>query len=161
VLVNPLSTNATDNPVYAPTLGDVINLMTAAGAAAATDLDNSGTVDGVDLNNVWRTAFVQSGNEGDADGDGDTDGADFLAWQQDVGVTGGGGVTGAFDSLVVDDPGNTMTNAGLAFQLQVTSSQVNLVVVAAGAVAAVPEPTAALLGAAAAVGLAAARRRRG
>jgi hypothetical protein len=161
VLVNPLSTNNTANPIYAPTLGEVITLMTAAGGSApTTDFDSSGTVDGGDLT-TWRGAFGPGSTGGDADGDGDTDGADFLAWQQDVGATGGGGgITGSFDSLLVDDPTSTMANAGLAFQLQVTSSQVNLVVVAAGPVAAVPEPTAALLGAAGAVGLAAARRRR-
>ena len=57
-------------------------------------------------------------------------------------TSSGGGITGNFSSLAVTDPGNVMSGAGLAFQLNVTSSAVQLVVVSAGAVAAVPEPAA-------------------
>ena len=140
VVVNPLSSTGT-NSTYAPTLGDVITLITASGGGSlATDFDDSGTVDAGDLG-TWKTAYGQT-NLGDADNDGDTDGADFLAWQRDLGQSSGGGLTGTFSSLAVTDPGNVMSGAGLAFQLNVTSSAVQLVVVTAGAVAAVPEPAA-------------------
>ena len=66
----------------------------------------------------------------------------LMFWQRDLGQTSGGGLTGTFSSLAVTDPGNVMSGAGLAFQLNVTSSAVQLVVVTAGAVAAVPEPAA-------------------
>lgn len=140
VVVNPLSSTGT-NSTYAPTLGDVITLITASGGGSlATDFDDSGTVDVGDLA-TWKTAYGQT-NLGDADNDGDTDGADFLAWQRDLGQSSGGGLTGTFSSLAVTDPGNVMSGAGLAFQLNVTSSAVQLVVVTAGAVTAVPEPAA-------------------
>ena len=141
IVVNPLSSSGT-NSTYAPTLGDVITLITGSGGGSlATDFDDSGTVDAGDLA-TWKPAYGQT-NLGDADNDGDTDGADFLAWQRDLGMTSsGGGITGNFSSLAVTDPGNVMSGAGLAFQLNVTSSAVQLVVVSAGAVAAVPEPAA-------------------
>lgn len=52
----------------------------------AGDFNYSGVVDGSDMTNVWRRAF---GNNGlaDADQDGDSDGADFLAWQRHLGGT--------------------------------------------------------------------------
>lgn len=141
VVVNPLTSTSTgDNPVYAPTPGDVITLITAGGGGGslATDFNDNGTVDAADLA-TWKTAYGST-NLGDANNDGVTDGADFLAWQRDLGQSSGGGLTGTFSSLVVTDPGNVMSGAGLAFQLNVTSSEVQLVVVAASAVAAVPEP---------------------
>lgn len=137
IVVNPLSSTGT-NSTYAPTLGDVITLITASGGSLATDFDNSGAVDAGDLA-AWKTAYGQT-NLGDADDDGDTDGDDFLAWQRDLGMTSGGGITGNFSLLAVTDPGNVMSGAELAFQLNVTSSMVQLVVVSAGALAAVPEP---------------------
>jgi hypothetical protein len=140
VVVNPLSSTGT-NSTYAPTLGDVITLITAGGGGSlATDFNGNGTVDAADLD-TWKTAYGST-NLGDANGDGVTDGADFLAWQRDLGLSSGGGLTGTFSSLVVTDPDNVMSGAGLKFQMNVTSSNVQLVVVAASAVAAVPEPAA-------------------
>lgn len=139
IVVNPLSSTGT-NPVYAPTLGDVITLITASGGSLTADFNNSGTVDADDLA-IWKGAYGLT-NAADANGDGVTDGGDFLAWQRNFGMTSGGGIAGAFSSLVVTDPDNVMSTAGLAFQLNATSSMVQLVVVSAGAVAAVPEPSA-------------------
>lgn len=51
----------------------------------AADFDNSGTVDELDLE-AWGTAFG-SGASGDADQDGDSDGADFLIWQRQLGLS--------------------------------------------------------------------------
>jgi hypothetical protein len=50
------------------------------------DFDASDFVDAGDLNS-WRTGFgdATTAAHGDADGDGDADGADFLSWQRDVG----------------------------------------------------------------------------
>jgi len=49
------------------------------GAAIDADFNNDNSVDSVDLD-IWEQSFGQNTN-GDADGDGDTDGFDFLAWQ--------------------------------------------------------------------------------
>jgi hypothetical protein len=48
------------------------------------DKNNSGLVDSADLG-VWKTGFNAHNNGGDIDGDNDSDGADFLAWQRDNG----------------------------------------------------------------------------
>jgi hypothetical protein len=156
LLVSPPSTTNTANAVYAPVVGDVFNLITlTSGSAGAADFNDSGAVDGADLD-VWKGAFGVS-NAADADGDMDSDGADFLAWQQSLGSGGAlGTITGDFDTVNVIDPAGIM--AGMTFQVVKTANSVQLHVVSA--VAAVPEPTAALLGAAGAIGLAAARRRR-
>src|SRR5215213_7508559 len=56
------------------------------GGGLAADFDHDGDVDGDDLNNVWKPAFGQNAN-GDANGDTQTDGTDFLVWQQQLGST--------------------------------------------------------------------------
>lgn len=45
------------------------------------DFDGNGAVGQLDLN-LWQAAFGTVGNGGDADGDNDADGADFLIWQR-------------------------------------------------------------------------------
>jgi hypothetical protein len=47
---------------------------------AAADFNHSGVVDAVDLA-TWKAAFKSTAG-GDADADGDSDGADFLIWQR-------------------------------------------------------------------------------
>ena len=49
----------------------------------AADFNDDGRVTDPDLG-VWKTAF-NSTAFGDADGDGDSDGADFLVWQRQLG----------------------------------------------------------------------------
>ncbi len=49
----------------------------------AADFDNNGIVNDVDLA-IWQAAYAIDGT-GDADFDGDTDGDDFLIWQQQLG----------------------------------------------------------------------------
>jgi hypothetical protein len=139
--VNPNAFTGT-NSIYTPTLGDVFPLITSSGNAfPAADFNDSGVVDAADLT-VWKGAFGTS-PAGDANDDGVTDGSDFLIWQQSLGLSSG--IAGSFDALVVEDPTNVMAGFGLAFQLQTTSNAVNLVVVAASSLAAVPEPSAAML----------------
>jgi hypothetical protein len=57
-------------------------------SAAASDFDESGNVDGDDLTR-WKTGFGAAGSathmQGDANGDKDVDGADFLLWQRQLG----------------------------------------------------------------------------
>jgi hypothetical protein len=139
ILVNPEASSGTGvgfaaNPIYAPTLGDKLTLITAGGAGP-TDFNDSGTVDGGDLA-VWQAAFGVNANA-DADGDGDSDGADFLAWQREL---GGGAISGTFDSLVISDPNNTMGAAGLTFKVNYLPTSVELEAIAAPPLAAVPEP---------------------
>jgi hypothetical protein len=51
----------------------------------AADFDDNGSVNAADLA-IWRGAFGVPGNtSGNADGDTDTDGADFLVWQRERG----------------------------------------------------------------------------
>lgn len=50
-------------------------------AAIPGDFDGDGAVGQLDLN-LWQAAFGTVGNGGDADGDNDADGADFLIWQR-------------------------------------------------------------------------------
>ncbi len=56
------------------------------------DFNNDGLVDTADLA-LWQTGFGTAGGagrtDGDADGDLDSDGADFLVWQQQFGLTAG------------------------------------------------------------------------
>jgi hypothetical protein len=56
-------------------------------ASLPADFNNTGGVNGADLT-VWRSSFgVNAG--ADAEGDGDSDGQDFLAWQRDLGKAPG------------------------------------------------------------------------
>lgn len=58
------------------------------GASSTADFNNSGgAVNAADLA-AWRTAFG-AGAGADADKDGDTDGNDFIAWQRQLGQSGG------------------------------------------------------------------------
>ncbi|MBA4105968.1 MAG: hypothetical protein C0485_09435 [Pirellula sp.] len=156
IVVNPNAFTGT-NSTYSPTLGDVFPLITSSGGSfPPADFNDSGAVDAADLA-VWKGAFGAS-VAGDANNDGVTDGADFLIWQRDLGTSSG--IAGSFDALVVEDPTNLMASFGLAFELQTTASAVNLVVVTAPGLAAVPEPSAALLAACGLVGAAIRRRRR-
>jgi probable HAF family extracellular repeat protein len=63
-------------------------LRAATEPMQAGDFNLNGTVDGVDLG-IWRAGFGSRGPatrmQGDADGDLDVDGADFLAWQRQSG----------------------------------------------------------------------------
>jgi hypothetical protein len=71
------------------------------------DFDHNGVVNGADLD-LWRTSYgVDAG--GDADGDQDTDGADFLVWQRQLGV----GEAVAAASNVVPEPETVLLLAGL------------------------------------------------
>jgi hypothetical protein len=161
VLVNPDGSGGT-NPVYAPTLGDTFDIVAIVAVPLSADFDNSGTVDDADLV-IWETAFAADATA-DANGDGSSDGLDFLAWQQQYGQTSAltGTITGDFDAVVVNDPGGVMATAGLGFAVNVTSTLVQLQVVAAAvpSVASVPEPHTLVLLLGAAVGLANRGRRR-
>jgi hypothetical protein len=55
-------------------------------AHATGDFNGDGLVDAGDLN-VWTLGMVDGNSAGDADADGDADGADFLAWQRQLGAT--------------------------------------------------------------------------
>jgi hypothetical protein len=52
-------------------------------ASPTADFDHNGRVDASDLN-LWSLTFANA-NFGDADKDGDTDGADFVEWQRQLG----------------------------------------------------------------------------
>jgi hypothetical protein len=62
-------------------------VLTVLGSALAADFDGDGIVGADDLAN-WKTGFgrtVATRGQGDADGDRDVDGSDFLIWQRQVG----------------------------------------------------------------------------
>ena len=130
-----------DPQYYPPNLGDTWNIITAVSSLA--DFDGSGTVDSGDRVQ-WEGDYGVNGNS-DANGDGDSDGADFLAWQRAFGQTAGA-ISGTFDIFVVDDFFGDLAAHGLDMQVNyIGSSAVQIEVVSAGAIKAVPEPAAAIL----------------
>lgn len=94
--------------------------------ALAADFTQDDVVDDADLA-AWRGAFGVSGF-GDADGDGDTDGNDFLAWQRQFGetVTPGTGV-----AQVVPEPYSAVL-AGCALGLLPALGRVGATRISAG-----------------------------
>lgn len=185
IVVNPKSslssgTAGTQNPVYTPVLGDVITLITSSAGSLPGNFNGDSVVNAADLA-IWKTAYETSA-AGDADGDSDTDGNDFLIWQRNLGQSASGAITGTFDDIVFEDvalnpslppvasdaPDTTpavlvnsegvMASLDLKFVVQITSSAVNLLVVDATPVGAVPEPAAALLASFGLIALAAGRR---
>ena len=60
------------------------------------DFDNNNVVDGADLADKWKLGYGMTGqtndDNGDADADGDVDGADFLIWQRQLGAVPGSSV---------------------------------------------------------------------
>jgi hypothetical protein len=64
-------------------LPNAVQLQVVATPLFSADFDNDGDVDSTDLS-IWRGAFDLN-QLGDADGDNDSDGADFLAWQRQLG----------------------------------------------------------------------------
>ena len=84
--------------VYVDTVGvdptgfSTNSLADGGGGFDPADFDESGSVDATDLA-LWQAAYGST-DVGDADGDSDSDGADFLVWQQNfTGVPTVGGVT--------------------------------------------------------------------
>jgi hypothetical protein len=75
----------TDTFAYA-IVGEVaVDVVTDDSPVLTADFDNDLDVDADDLAE-WRAAYALT-DVGDADADGDSDGADFLAWQQQLGLT--------------------------------------------------------------------------
>lgn len=80
----------------APWTGYIDNIRVGMSPPSAdADFNDDGLVDGIDLG-VWKSGFGVDAT-GDADGDLDSDGADFLAWQQQFG--------GAMAVAAVPEPG--------------------------------------------------------
>jgi hypothetical protein len=83
----------TDTFAYA-IVGEVaVDVVTDEPPVLTADFDNDLDVDADDLDE-WRAAFALT-DVGDADADGDSDGADFLAWQQQLGLTAARAAIGA------------------------------------------------------------------
>jgi hypothetical protein len=63
------------------------------------DFDNNDVVDAADLADKWKPGYGMTGqtndDNGDADADGDVDGADFLIWQRQLGAVSAGVVAAA------------------------------------------------------------------
>ncbi len=72
-----------DNAFFSSVFGD--GIITNIGYLPA-DFNEDGLVNGTDLAQ-WKTSFAANNANADADFDGDSDGADFLLWQQQVGAT--------------------------------------------------------------------------
>ena len=89
------------------TIVSIDDLVVSQGSAptfAAADFNESGAVTGADLTGNWQPNFGKSPGathqNGDADGDFDVDGADFLTWQNQLAVPVAVGAAGA-----VPEPG--------------------------------------------------------
>ena len=144
---------------YTPTLGDTFDII-VAGSGLSADFNGVDGVNGGDLDILLASYGVDAG--GDTNGDGETDGSDFLAWQTEFGSTAAGGtlIDNGLTLNVVDVDG-VFTGTGLGFQLNASSTLVQLEVVASGAIAAVPEPSTVMLMACAVIGYVSTRRKRG
>ncbi|MEO2049430.1 MAG: SUMF1/EgtB/PvdO family nonheme iron enzyme [Pirellulales bacterium] len=90
---------------------DQINFLgfRVASVALTADYNFDGVVDQDDLS-VWGVAFG-SAAAGDADGDDDSDGADFLLWQRNVGDTN---TPSALSLASVPEPSSLMLAEGLS-----------------------------------------------
>jgi hypothetical protein len=66
--------------------GSIVTSLTLTAEPASADFDNDGAVDADDLTR-WKNGFgVDSSHmQGDANGDGNVDGGDFLIWQRQLG----------------------------------------------------------------------------
>lgn len=71
--------------------GNAARLVLTTGPVVNGDFDGDGDVDGADFV-VWQTNFptTSGATAGDADGDDDVDGADFAVWQDSFPGSGGG-----------------------------------------------------------------------
>lgn len=67
--------------IYKP---ESVTLKVSSASMFTADFDHDLDVDRADLS-IWKAAF-HINNLGDADGDGDSDGVDFLFWQRQVGL---------------------------------------------------------------------------
>jgi hypothetical protein len=72
----------------APWVGYVDNVRLMPTPVLDADFNDDNVVDGLDLGR-WKTAFSLTA-AGDADGDLDSDGEDFLIWQRQLATPGGG-----------------------------------------------------------------------
>jgi hypothetical protein len=150
VLVNPDAssggTSTTPNPHWTPTLGDKFDIITIASVSPPGDYNGNGTVGPEDYAE-WVTNFESSNPAADGNGNGIVDAADYVVWRANEGATGGieGTISGTFDAVTVTDFNGAM--AGFAFQVNYSTTAVQLEVIAAGsgASAAVPEPLTAVL----------------
>jgi hypothetical protein len=98
--------DVTDTFAYA-IVGEVaVDVVTDEPPGLTADFDNDLDVDAEDLDE-WRAAYALT-DVGDADSDGDSDGADFIAWQQQLGLTA------ARASIVAAPEPSTLALAGVA-----------------------------------------------
>ena len=90
-------------------IGEFLNKLPLAKLTDfASDFNNDGTVDAIDLS-TWRGAFGPA-VAGDSDSDGDSDGRDFLMWQAQRGLQ----PAGASAAMAVPEPTTTILLAALA-----------------------------------------------
>jgi len=163
VLINPTLTdfyNTTDpntsvvtpNFAYVPTDGDMFEIISVVAETLVTDVDGNGSVGSEDIA-IWEELYGQTLAAGDnqdfdvtadVDGNGVTDGFDFLAIQADFGASGTltGSIAGDFASMSIIDPGGVL--AGFTVSRVVTATSVTLMITA-NALSAVPEPSGFLL----------------
>ncbi|MEX2168414.1 MAG: PEP-CTERM sorting domain-containing protein [Pirellulales bacterium] len=143
VLVNPVASSGT-NPTWTPVIGQTFDIISINSDSAPGDYDGNGTVETAD-HNAWAAGFGTTNAALDGNGNGVVDAADYTIWRDNLGATGsaGGTVMGTFDSVTVTNP-----IAGFAFQVNYSSTRVQLEVIASGAGSgtAVPEPSTLVLG---------------
>ena len=141
ILVNPTASSGT-NPTYAPTLGDTFDLITLA-PSPTLGADSTAAIPWTIL--TWRSGKATSESTATRTQTVTATPTSSIFWRSSRSSASppplNGTLTGTFGSLTVTDPGNVMVGAGLAFQVNVTATGVQLEVISASPVVAVPEPT--------------------
>jgi hypothetical protein len=156
VLINPVSCTGNDpcganaNGTYSPSSTDVFEIINLKAVPVQGDYDASGTVDNGDYT-TWQSTFGNTtslGGGADGNHNGRVDAGDYVIWRKKFGASGStvGSITGAFDTLNIIDPNNTLSNAGFTLALDYSNPlKVQLKVVTLGSgsglSANVPEPT--------------------
>jgi hypothetical protein len=115
VVLRLLHSNTPNNrgPGISATLG-VDNILAVGVPSIPGDFDKNNVVNGVDLAR-WRSDFAVGGGS-DADNDADSDGADFLAWQRNLGQAA------AATHAVVPEPSSNVAAICGAIALLITGA---------------------------------------
>jgi len=129
------------DPDYFPiSVGDTWDIIKAVGSPLPADFDGMNGVNSADLA-IWQGAYGVN-DAGDADGDGDSDGKDFLIWQRQFGMASTSGtITGTFDTVTVVDTLFDLSPTQTFQVLYTSPTLVQLRLIDTAVLTAIPEPS--------------------